>query len=62
MTELGLHPIRRPTALISVSRGLSQVAVIGLQALDNLQIHRRPDAATLQKNLQLLDKVAPSVQ
>jgi len=59
--------------LIPVSRDLSQVAAIGLEALDNLQLHRRSDAATFQKNLQLLeaaaksqavllDKVAPSVQ
>jgi len=59
--------------LIPVSRGLSQVAMIGLQALDDLQLHRRLDAATFQKNLQLLEaaakpeavllnKIAPSVQ
>jgi hexosaminidase len=59
--------------LIPVSRGLSQVAAIGLQALDDLQLHRRSDAATFQKSTQLLeaaakpqavllDKVAPSVQ
>jgi hexosaminidase len=59
--------------LIPLSRSLSQVAAIGLTALDDLQNHHGPDAATFQKNLQLLeaaakpqavllDKVAPSVQ
>jgi hexosaminidase len=72
-----LQPLLRGSELteelIPVSRGLSQVAAIGLQALDDLQLHRRPDAVTFQKNMQLLeaaakpqavllDKVAPSVQ
>jgi hexosaminidase len=40
--------------LIPVSHTLSQVAAIGLQALDDLQKHRLADAATLQKNIELL--------
>jgi hexosaminidase len=58
--------------LIPVSQTLSQVAAIGLQALDDLQNHRAADAATREKNLQLLkaaskpqavvlDMIAPSV-
>ena len=59
--------------LIPVSRTLSQVASIGVQALDDLQNHRVPDAATLQSSLQTLkaaekpeavlrDMVVPSVE
>lgn len=59
--------------LIPVSHSLSQVAVIGLQALDDLQNHHVADAATVQKNMQVLeaaakpqaivvDMVAPSVE
>jgi hexosaminidase len=59
--------------LAPVSHGLSQVAMVGLQALDDLQNHHVADAAALQKNMQLLeaakkpqavllDMVAPSVQ
>jgi hexosaminidase len=59
--------------LIPVSHSLSQVAVIGLQALDDLQNHHVADAATVQKNTQVLeaaakpqaivvDMVAPSVE
>jgi hexosaminidase len=40
--------------LIPLSRSLSQVAAIGLQALDDLQAHRHPADATLQANLQTL--------
>lgn len=58
--------------LIPLSHSLSQVAAIGIEALDDLEGHRAVDAATLQKNLQLLkaaakpqavllDMVAPSV-
>jgi hexosaminidase len=60
------------TELVTLSHSLSQVAVIGLEALDDLEGHRTVDAATLQKNLQmlkdaakpqavLLDMVAPPV-
>jgi hexosaminidase len=59
--------------LIPLSHSLSQVAAIGLNALDELQNHRAPDAATLQSDTQflkdaekpqavLLDMVAPSVE
>jgi hexosaminidase len=59
--------------LVPVSHGLSQVAAMGLQALDDLQNHHVADIASLQKNMQLLeaakkpqaillDMVAPSVQ
>jgi len=59
--------------LAPLSRSLSQVAAMGLQALDDLQNHRVADATALQKNLQLLeaakkpqavllDMVSPSVQ
>jgi len=59
--------------LIPVSHTLSQVAAVGLQALDDLRDHRAQDAGTLQSNLQilkaaekpeavLLDMVAPSVE
>jgi hexosaminidase len=72
-----LHPLLENSELteelIPLSRDLSQVAVIGLQVLDDLQLHHRFDAATLQKQIQLLDaaakpqavlldKVVPSVQ
>ena len=40
--------------LIPLSHSLSQVAVIGLQALDDLQAHHWPDATTLQANLKTL--------
>jgi len=40
--------------LIPVSQSLSQVAVISLQALDDLENRHLTDATTLQKNLQLL--------
>jgi hexosaminidase len=59
--------------LAPLSRSLSQVATMGLQALDDLENRRVADPATLQKNMQLLeaakkpqaillDMVAPSVQ
>ena len=59
--------------LIPVSRTLSQVAAIGLQALDELRDHHAQDAATLQNNMQILkaaekpeavlrDLVVPSVE
>jgi hexosaminidase len=58
--------------LTPVSQSLSQVAAIGLAALDDLENHRVADAAQLKKNLQflqlaakpqaeVLDKVAPAV-
>ena len=37
-----------------LSSSISEVAAIGLQALDDLQARHRPDAATLQANLQTL--------
>jgi hexosaminidase len=40
--------------LAPLSHSLSQVASIGLQALDDLQAHRQPAAETLQANLQTL--------
>jgi hypothetical protein len=40
--------------LIPVSQTLSQVAAIGLQALDDLQEHRVTGEAAMQTNLQLL--------
>jgi len=59
--------------LIPVSRTLSEVASIGLQALDDLQNHHVEDAATQQKNIQslkaasnpqavLLDMAVPSAE
>ena len=59
--------------LVPLSQSLSQVAALGVQALDDLQNHRVADAATLEKSLQmlkaaakpqavLLDMVAPSVE
>ena len=59
--------------LVPVSRTLSRVAAIGLEALDDMQKHRAPDAATLQSNQQVLkdaekpeavlrDMVVPSVE
>jgi hexosaminidase len=59
--------------LVPVSHTLSQVAAVGLQALDDLRDHRARDAATLQINLQILkaaekpeavlrDMVVPSVE
>jgi hexosaminidase len=59
--------------LVPVSQTLSQVAAIGLLALDNLQNHRKVDTATLKDNMQLLkvaekpqavllDMVVPSVE
>ncbi|MGB7546303.1 MAG: family 20 glycosylhydrolase [Terracidiphilus sp.] len=59
--------------LVPVSHTLSQVAAIGLQALDDLENHRAAGAAALQENLQLLkdaekpqavlrDMVAPSAE
>lgn len=44
--------------LIPVSRDLSQVAAIGLQALDDLDNHRVTDAATLGNNMKLLETAA----
>ena len=44
--------------LIPVSQTLSQVATIGLQALDDLENRRVVAAATLQKNVQLLEAAA----
>lgn len=40
--------------LIPLSLSLSQVAAIGLQALDDLQAHQRPAASILQSNQQIL--------
>jgi hexosaminidase len=40
--------------LVPVSHTLSQVAAVGLEALDDLRDHRAQDAATLQSNLELL--------
>jgi hexosaminidase len=40
--------------LAPVSQALSQVATIGLRALDDLQNHHLPDAATTQNDLQIL--------
>jgi hexosaminidase len=59
--------------LAPLSRSLSQVAAMGLQALDEIENHHVAEAAALQKNLQLLeaakkpqavllDMVAPSVE
>jgi hexosaminidase len=59
--------------LAPLSQSLSQVATIGLQALDDLKNHRAVSADQKEKNLQLLnaaakpkavllDKVAPSVE
>ncbi len=59
--------------LIPVSQTLSQVAVIGLEALDDLQNHRVASSAAVEKNLEflkvaekpqavLLDMVAPSAE
>ena len=59
--------------LIPLSHSLSQVAAIGLQALDDLKDHRTVDTASRQKNLDvlkdaekpqavLLDMVAPSIE
>jgi hexosaminidase len=59
--------------LIPVSHDLSQVAAIGIEALDDLENHRAANAATLRKNMELLeaaakpqavllDMVAPSVE
>jgi hexosaminidase len=61
------------TELVPVSHSLSQVAIVGLQALDDLKNHRAVSADLKEKNLQLLkeaekpqavllDKVAPSVE
>ena len=40
--------------LVPLSHTLSQVASIGLQALNDLQAHRHPDDVTIQANLQTL--------
>jgi hexosaminidase len=71
-----LHPLLErselTSELIPVSRTLSQVAAIGLRALDDLEKHRVPDSAEVKRNMQeleaaakpqavLLDMVAPSV-
>ncbi|MGC1870870.1 MAG: family 20 glycosylhydrolase, partial [Acidobacteriaceae bacterium] len=59
--------------LVPLSHGLNQVAVIGLQALDDLENNRAMDAATRSQNLSvlksaakpqavLIDMVVPSVQ
>ncbi|HTU49104.1 MAG TPA: family 20 glycosylhydrolase [Acidobacteriaceae bacterium] len=59
--------------LVPLSHGLNQVAVIGLQALDDLENNRAMDAATRSQNLSalqtdakpqavLVDMVVPSVQ
>ncbi len=47
--------------LAPLSQSLSQVAAIGLRALDDLQNHRVPDAATTQNDTQVL-KVAEKPQ
>jgi hexosaminidase len=44
--------------LIPLSHSLAQVASIGIQALDDLQAHRRPADPTLQSNLQTLKAAA----
>ena len=59
--------------LAPLSRNLSQVAAVGLQALDDLKNHRSMSCAEREKDLAmlkaaakpqavLLDKVAPSVE
>jgi hexosaminidase len=59
--------------LIPVSHTLSEVAAIGLRALDDLENHRAADTAMAQNNVQMLeaaakpeavliDMVAPSVE
>jgi hexosaminidase len=59
--------------LIPLSQSLSQVATLGLQALDDLSAHRAVGGDALQKELDLLnaaakpqavllDMVAPSVE
>jgi hexosaminidase len=59
--------------LIPVSQTLSQVSAIGLQALDDIEKHHVPDAATQQSNQQALksaekpeaalrDMIVPSVE
>jgi hexosaminidase len=59
--------------LVPVSHSLSQVAAIGLKALDDFESHRTPDGAALLNNLQILknaekpeavlrDMVIPSVK
>jgi hexosaminidase len=40
--------------LVPLSQSVSQVATIGLRALDDLQNHRAPDAATTQNDTQVL--------
>ena len=44
--------------LVPLSHGLHQVAVIGLQALDDLENHRAMDADTRSQNLSVLKSVA----
>jgi hexosaminidase len=59
--------------LVPLSHSLSQVAAIGLQAMDELQNHRTADSAEFEKNLEILkaaekpeavlrDMVVPSVE
>jgi len=68
-----LHESSLTQELIPVSQSLSQVATIGLQALDSLQSHSGVSAESRQKDLELLksaekpqavllDVVAPSVE
>jgi hexosaminidase len=72
-----LHPLLEgpelTAELIPVSHNLSQVAAIGIEALDDLENHRVENAGTLRKNMKvlkaaakpqavLLDMVAPSVE
>jgi hexosaminidase len=40
--------------LVPLSQSVSQIATIGLRALDDLQNHRAPDAATTQNDTQVL--------
>jgi hexosaminidase len=49
-----LHESSLTLELIPVSQSLHQVAVIGLQALDNLQSHRAVSTESRQKDLRLL--------
>ena len=71
--QLSLKESEITTELISLSHSLSQVATIGLQALDDLQAHQHPAASTLESDQQTLkaaekpeavlrNMIAPSVE